>query len=153
MWLFIVYWFCNFFLTLKILKIKDKWQETTFVILEIKKGCETEQTSFHGRKLGFPYCKHYCGGPTDPSVSSPCVLQVSEKQSWTTMDFITITCGCSVCLFFKADCLRSLIVVVRSLSVSDFLAACGLYSTPGFAVLHYLPEFAQIHVHWVSEAF
>ena len=23
------------------------------------------------------------------------------------------------------------------------------YSTPGFPALHYLPEFAQIHVHWV----
>ena len=27
-----------------------------------------------------------------------------------------------------------------------------LYSTPGFAVLHYLPEFAQTHVRWVSDA-
>ena len=26
---------------------------------------------------------------------------------------------------------------------------CG---TPGFPVLHYLPEFAQTHVHWVSDA-
>ena len=25
-------------------------------------------------------------------------------------------------------------------------------STPGFPVLHYLPEFAQIHVHWVGQA-
>ena len=25
-------------------------------------------------------------------------------------------------------------------------------STPGFLVLHYLPEFAQTHVHWVGEA-
>ena len=25
-------------------------------------------------------------------------------------------------------------------------------STPGFSVFHYLPEFAQIHVHWVSDA-
>ena len=24
------------------------------------------------------------------------------------------------------------------------------FSTPGFPVLHYLPEFAQTHVHWVS---
>ena len=24
-------------------------------------------------------------------------------------------------------------------------------STPGFPVFHYLPEFAQIHVHWVSD--
>ena len=26
------------------------------------------------------------------------------------------------------------------------------YSTPGFPVLHYIPEFAQTHVHWVSDA-
>ena len=25
-------------------------------------------------------------------------------------------------------------------------------SMPGFSVFHYLPEFAQIHVHWVSDA-
>ena len=25
-------------------------------------------------------------------------------------------------------------------------------STPGFPVLHYLPEFAQTHMHWVSDA-
>ena len=26
------------------------------------------------------------------------------------------------------------------------------YSTPGFSVLHYLPEFAQTHLHWVNDA-
>ena len=26
------------------------------------------------------------------------------------------------------------------------------WSTPGFLVLHYLPEFAQTHVHWVHDA-
>ena len=26
------------------------------------------------------------------------------------------------------------------------------YSMPGFAVLHCVPEFAQIHIHWVSDA-
>ena len=26
------------------------------------------------------------------------------------------------------------------------------YSTPGFPVLHYLPEFVQTHVHCVSDA-
>ena len=32
---------------------------------------------------------------------------------------------------------------------------CGLMdcSTPGFSVLHYLPEFAQTHVRWVGDAF
>ena len=27
------------------------------------------------------------------------------------------------------------------------------YSTPGFPVLHFLPEFAQTHVHWVGDVF
>ena len=27
------------------------------------------------------------------------------------------------------------------------------YSNPGFPVLHHLPEFAHIHVHWVGDAF
>ena len=26
------------------------------------------------------------------------------------------------------------------------------HSTPGFPVLHYLPEFAQTHVYWVNDA-
>ena len=26
------------------------------------------------------------------------------------------------------------------------------YSTAGFPVIHYLQEFAQIHVHWVGDA-
>ena len=26
------------------------------------------------------------------------------------------------------------------------------WSTPGFPVLHYLPEFSQTHIHWVSDA-
>ena len=32
--------------------------------------------------------------------------------------------------------------------VSDFMDR----STPGPSVLHYLPEFAQTHVHWVGDA-
>ena len=26
------------------------------------------------------------------------------------------------------------------------------YSMPGSSVLHYLPEFAQIHVYWIGDA-
>ena len=35
----------------------------------------------------------------------------------------------------------------------QYLTLCNPtdYSTPGSPVLHYLPEFAQIHVHWVSD--
>ena len=40
---------------------------------------------------------------------------------------------------------QSRVVAVQSLSPMD----C---STPGFLVLHHLPELAQTHVHWVSDA-
>ena len=53
---------------MKIFKIKNKWEKTIFVILEIKKGCDTEQTSFHGRKLGLPYCKLLWGPNWPPGV-------------------------------------------------------------------------------------
>ena len=32
------------------------------------------------------------------------------------------------------------------------LCNCKECSMPGFPVLHYLPEFAQVHVHWISDA-
>ena len=32
------------------------------------------------------------------------------------------------------------------------LCDCMNCNTPGFPVLHYLPEFAQTHVHWISDA-
>ena len=41
--------------------------------------------------------------------------------------------------------------VVQSLSRVALCSPmdCGM---PGFPVLHYLPEFAQTHVHWVDDA-
>ena len=36
--------------------------------------------------------------------------------------------------------------------VTTTTSKVGLYTTPGFPVLHYLPELAQIHVHWVGDA-
>ena len=46
---------------------------------------------------------------------------------------------------------RVLFVVVQSLSVSNSLRPHGLQHT-GSPVLQYLPEFAQIHVCWVTDA-
>ena len=48
-------------------------------------------------------------------------------------------------------------VVTVHCSVTQSLGLVGLCSSmdcskPGFPVLHYLPEFAQTHVHWVSDA-
>ena len=48
-------------------------------------------------------------------------------------------------------CIWMLIVVVQSLS---HIRLCDPMdcSMPGFPVLHHLPELAQTHVHWVSDA-
>ena len=45
-------------------------------------------------------------------------------------------------------------VVVQSLSQKIKICLCDPKdcNTPGFPVLHYLPEFAQTHVHWVDDA-
>ena len=45
-------------------------------------------------------------------------------------------------------------VVVQSLSQKIKICLCDPKdcNTPGFPVLHYLPELAQTHVHWVSDA-
>ena len=43
------------------------------------------------------------------------------------------------------------VVVVKSLS-HVWLGSPVAYSMPGSSVLQYLPEFAQVHVHWVGDA-
>ena len=50
-------------------------------------------------------------------------------------------------------CYRTILSgAVQSWSVvSDSLQPHGMH-TPGFPVLHHLPEFAQTHVHWVGDA-
>ena len=47
---------------------------------------------------------------------------------------------------------RNVVVVVWSLSHALNLCDPMDCSTPGFPVLHYLPEFAQTHVLWVGDA-
>ena len=43
------------------------------------------------------------------------------------------------------------IVVVQPLSCIRFFETPMNCSTPGFPVLHYLPEFAQTYVHWICD--
>ena len=46
---------------------------------------------------------------------------------------------------------KGFVVVVQSLSHVQLCDRMNC-STPGFPVLHYLPESTQTHVHWVSDA-
>ena len=59
-------------------------------------------------------------------------------------------CFLAICKFLKKCLFRSLHVSLCS-AVSDSVTPI-YYSTPSFPVLHYLPEFAQTHVHWVGDA-
>ena len=46
----------------------------------------------------------------------------------------------------------AVVVVVQSLSRVGLFVIPWTYSIPGFPILHCLPEFAQTHVPWVSDA-
>ena len=64
--------------------------------------------------------------------------------------------------FYILTCLKSVFILVlvleEGLCCCSFTQSCPtLYdpldcSMPGFPVLHHLPEFAQIQVHWVGDA-
>ena len=47
-----------------------------------------------------------------------------------------------------------MLILQHCLVAKSCLTLCNSmdFSTPGFPVLHYLPEFAQTHVHWVRDA-
>ena len=57
------------------------------------------------------------------------------------------------CLIYSAFLFLSFFVVaiVQSVSLVQLCDPMNC-SIPGFPVLYYLPEFAQTHVHWVSDA-
>ena len=61
-----------------------------------------------------------------------CIRHLNPSASW--MYFNIHTCCCSV--------------AKSGLTLCDPMDC----STPGFPILHYLPEFAQTYVHWVSDA-
>ena len=59
------------------------------------------------------------------------------KPSWWSQPY-DLAASCELLLFRAKSCL----------TLCDPMDC----SMPGFPVLHYLPEFAQIHVHWVGNA-
>ena len=50
----------------------------------------------------------------------------------------------------RCSTLLIICLVAKSCPTLSYPMDCSL---PGFPVLHYLPEFVQTHVHWVSDAF
>ena len=47
---------------------------------------------------------------------------------------------------------QTVVIVVQLLSCVRLFVTAMDGSTSGLPVLHYLPEFAQVHVHWIGEA-
>ena len=88
----------------------------------------------------------------------------SERQEFLTFHLYwnslpSLVCGCvcvcvCVCLNNMMLC-RNIMCLFCCYSVAESCPTlCDPLNctAPGFSVLHYLPEFAQIHVHWISDA-
>ena len=66
-------------------------------------------------------------------------LILSELETW----YCTPRLMSSSCNF---------LIFILILLVIQSLTRVQLFPTPGSSVLHCLPEFAQIHVHWIGDA-
>ena len=83
------------------------------------------------------FCGHY-----DISFWHPC------KSSWVTYIYIHLFLGFPIPTFYAKSPDNPCCSFGKSYSTLCNPINC---STPGFPVLHYLLEFAQIHVHWVHD--
>ena len=63
-------------------------------------------------------------------------------------------CKCTMTMLGSCQALSKCSVQFSSVQSLSCLTICDPmdYSMPGFPVRHQLPEFAQTHVHWVSDA-
>ena len=66
---------------------------------------------------------------------------------WSIFVFVILT-SIIWSLFFLLTCRCCCSVTKSCLTLCDLMN----YSTPCFSVHNYLPEFAQTHVHWISDA-
>jgi len=72
---------------------------------------------------------------------------LSILLQWSMFIFVILT-SIIWSLFFLLSCCCCCSVAKSCLTLCDLMNC----STTGFSVHHYLPEFAQTHVHWVSDA-
>ena len=95
-------------------------------------------------EMSLPFCV-FCR-----LVSAP---KSSWLPSWHLPHGIGITClGIFLSRWTEISASVSSVLVVVQLPSHVGLCDPMNCSTPGFPVLHYLPEFAQTHVHWTSDA-
>ena len=80
--------------------------------------------------------------PAASNILGSCATHWRKYILWTGLSFC-------LRLQFRPTCCGCCCSVTKSCpSLCDPMDC----RTPGFPVLYYLPEFAQIHVHWVSDA-
>ena len=76
-------------------------------------------------------------GSNSGSLHWKCGISTTGPQGKSRINFSSHPCSCCYCSVTKS-----------CLTLCDPMDC----STPGFPVFHYLPEFAQTPVHWVSDA-
>ena len=89
-----------------------------------------------------------------PAINSKCFLPLSSRRGGWSLKFSEGRDNVSLILHLYVKHLTVCVVyrpVVQSLSCVQLCNPMD-WSTPSFHVLHYLLEFPQTHVHWVSDA-
>ena len=76
-------------------------------------------------------------GSNSGSLHWKCGISTTGPQGKSRINFSSHPCSCCYCSVTKS-----------CLTLCDPMDC----STPGFPVFHYLPEFAQTHVHWIGDA-
>ena len=74
------------------------------------------------------------------------ILKIYKKPFLRTSFMESLTVSPDLVLTFPIFCCCSVFQLCPT--VCDAMDC----STPGFHVLHYIPEFAQTHIHWVNDA-
>ena len=103
-------------------------------------------------------------GTKDPSPQCTFIMwRELQKQrlSKAVQQSVKMSAHASSC---KLEITHSICLLILSSAWSMYQACCSVakqcptlcnpmdWSTPGLPVPHHLPEFAQVHVHWISDA-
>ena len=79
------------------------------------------------------------------------IWRIKVAERWLRILKMSLPRACVLLVFMMFDS------ITGHLSFSSVAQSCPTlcnpmdYSTPGFPVLHYLPELAQTHVHWLNQ--
>ena len=94
----------------------------------------------------------------DPCVPQMAIITQKPRKILTEANLLILGFGCSAEVTPACRGLISVVVMTHLCCCSSVTKSCSILcdrmdcSMTGFPVLHYLPEFSQTHVHWVSDA-